>query len=129
MTARGRILGSILAVPLVVVTAACSSNSGGSASAVCAEQYQFDDRTYVDIEDLDITVGQELGVAVSPPCDDAGGKSNGEKMGEDQTAYRVKGVSPEIAIAVGDSPEQAKIFVSYEGKELPPEVEELKTKS
>ncbi|EHM25666.1 hypothetical protein SPW_5945 [Streptomyces sp. W007] len=37
----------------------------------------------------------------------------------------MKGVTADVAIAVGDDPDDVEIFVSYDGTELPPEVQRL----
>ncbi|MFJ3796300.1 DUF6281 family protein [Streptomyces sp. NPDC090088] len=43
-------------------------------------------------------------------------------MGSAETAYAVTGVSPEVAIAVGDTPGDTTFVAVCSGNELPPEV-------
>ncbi|WP_354006159.1 DUF6281 family protein [Streptomyces sp. NBC_00154] len=40
-------------------------------------------------------------------------------------AYEVDGISPKVAIAIGDTPKTATFFAAYSGSELPPEVQKL----
>ncbi|WP_275297725.1 DUF6281 family protein [Streptomyces sp. Tue 6075] len=42
-----------------------------------------------------------------------------------EPAYGVKGLSPETAIAVGNSPDEAVLVVSYSGTALPPDARKL----
>ncbi|MEV7640967.1 DUF6281 family protein [Streptomyces rubiginosohelvolus] len=56
-------------------------------------------------------------------------RSGREERGPDKAAYEVKGVSADVAIAVGDGPDDVEIFVSYDGTELPPEVRRLEDAS
>nr|WP_239696262.1 DUF6281 family protein [Streptomyces sp. Ncost-T6T-1] len=74
-----------------------------------------------------VEAGRRVGTAVQPACDQQG--ADGEKRGPDKAAYEVKGVSADVAIAVGDDPDDVEIFVSYDGTELPPEVQRLEEAS
>ncbi|MFG2962851.1 DUF6281 family protein [Streptomyces sp. NPDC048288] len=47
------------------------------------------------------------------------------EAGSTETAYAVTGVSPEVAIAVGDTPDDTTFVAVYSGNELPPEVKKL----
>ncbi|MFD6802036.1 DUF6281 family protein, partial [Streptomyces cyaneofuscatus] len=71
------------------------------------------------------SVADKLGTATKPPCDDTGGQNEADEAETLETAYAVNGISPKVAIAVGDTPEDAIFVVSYSGSELPPEVEKL----
>ncbi|MCX4821882.1 DUF6281 family protein [Streptomyces sp. NBC_01142] len=121
-----RSAGLLLAATLTVPTAGCAaddSSDGGAPS--CAIQFTYDGRTYRDVANVDFTVADKLGSATKPPCDDTGGQDEAEEAGTTETAYEVDGLSPKVAIAVGDTPEDAVFVVSYSGSELPPEVKRL----
>ncbi|MFE4330771.1 DUF6281 family protein [Streptomyces sp. NPDC056831] len=107
--------------------AACTagSNSGGKESASCVNRFIYQDRSYRDVANVDFTVGTKLGAATKPPCEDTGGREKDEEPATTETAYKVDGISPKVAIAVGDTPEEATFFAAYSGSELPPEVQRL----
>lgn len=106
--------------------AACTTSNSrdGDGSASCAYRILHQDRTYEDVADVTFTVGGKLGNATQPACDDTGGQE--ETLPADtMTAYEVNGVPPEVAIAVGDTPADARLVVVYSHKELPPEVRKV----
>ncbi|MFB7223116.1 DUF6281 family protein [Streptomyces sp. NPDC056227] len=127
MNWTGRSAGVLLAASMVISTAACTadSSSGGAASGSCANRFTYQERTYRDVANVDFTVGAKLGVATQPPCNDTGGQKKTDEAGTAQTAYEVQGISPEVAIAVGDTPAEASFFAAYSGSDLPPEVQKL----
>ncbi|MFH8881378.1 DUF6281 family protein [Streptomyces californicus] len=108
---------------------ACGSDGGTSTqkSSTCARLFTFEGRQYRDVGDFPIEAGRRVGTAVQPACHLHG--ADGEKRGPDKAAYEVKGVSADVAIAVGDDPGDVEIFVSYHGTELPPEVRRLEDAS
>ncbi|MEU1279515.1 DUF6281 family protein [Streptomyces sp. NPDC005805] len=114
---------------LVCGGAACGSDGGTSTqgSSSCARFFTFEGREYRDVGDFPAEAGRHVGTAVQPACGRHGG--DGEKRGPDKAAYEVKGVSPDVAIAVGDDPDDVEIFVSYDGTEPPPEVRKLEDAS
>ncbi|MFI6938839.1 DUF6281 family protein [Streptomyces sp. NPDC050418] len=117
----------MVAAALLASSACGSGGADGVSGTSCARTYTFEDRSYRDVEELDVKVGSRLGVALQIPCKDQGQSDpDVEPVGPDKTAYEVIGVSPKVAVAVGDSPDDVEVFVSYEGKKLPPEVEKLK---
>ncbi|MFE4383178.1 DUF6281 family protein [Streptomyces cyaneofuscatus] len=121
-----RFAGVLLAASLMVPTAACAGdNSSDEGAQSCAIEYAFEGRTYRDVANVDFTVADKLGTATKPPCDDTGGQNEADEAETLETAYAVNGISPKVAIAVGDTPEDAMFVVSYSGSELPPEVEKL----
>ena len=111
----------------LVVAATLASATGctvsGSSSAVCAYQVTYEGRTYHDVANIDFTVGEKLGTAINPPCNDQGRRT--EERATETTAYRVEGLDPDIAIAVGDL-DDAHLMVVGANKSLPPEVEKLR---
>lgn len=131
MNGTGRSAGVLLAASMVISTAACTAGNsgGGSASGSCVNQFTYQERTYRDVANVDFTVGAKLGVATQPPCDDTGGREKTDETGTAQTAYEVHGISPDMAIAVGDTPADASFFAAYSGADLPPEVQKLRAGS
>jgi len=116
-----------LAAATMVTVVACGagSSSDREASGSCAYQILYQDRTYQDVANVEFTVGEKLGDATQPSCDDTGGQDEVEEPGTTETAYQVDGISPEVAIAVGDTPAAAKFVAVYSGTEPPPEVKKL----
>ena len=120
-----RFAGTLLAASMA--SAACTSASSGAdeGSASCAYQILYEGRTYQDVADVEFTIGRQLGDATLPACDDTGGQDEAEDSDTTLTAYRVKGISPRVAIAVGDAPDDA-VFVSVRsGTDLPADVKML----
>ncbi|MEU9153421.1 DUF6281 family protein [Streptomyces sp. NPDC048417] len=116
----------LLLTALAVAAAACttSSSSDGDGSASCVYRILYQDRTYEDVTDVTFEAGGKLGTATHPSCDDTGGED--ETLPADtMTAYEVDGAPPEVAIAVGDTPANARLVAVYSDKELPPEVQKL----
>ncbi|MET9973040.1 DUF6281 family protein [Streptomyces sp. NPDC006356] len=74
---------------------------------------------------VEFTVGAKLGDATQPPCDNTGGQDEAEESRTTETAYEVDGISPKVAIAVGDTAGDAKFVAVYSGTEPPPEVKKL----
>ncbi|MFD6424729.1 DUF6281 family protein [Streptomyces sp. NPDC060198] len=131
MRGTRRSAGWLGAAVMVLSTAACTA-SGGGGEASCVANFTYQDRSYWDAGKVDFTVGEKLGAAASTPCYDTGDRGKSEEPPtETETAYTVVGVSPELAIAVGDTPESATFFAVHsdaEGAadaEFPPEVRKL----
>jgi len=118
---------SMTLAAVMVSAVACTADSRGDGEALgsCAFRILYQDRTYRDVANVEFTVGAKLGVVTEPPCDDTGGREEAEDSGTTGTAYEVTGISPQVAIAVGDTPGEAKFVVAYSGTELPPEVKRL----
>ncbi|MER6116787.1 DUF6281 family protein [Streptomyces sp. NPDC001743] len=115
----------LLVAAMVMPVAACTADGGG-AEASCVARYTYQDLTYQDVGNVKFTPGKKLGVAAEPPCEDTGGRGGSEEpAGSTETAYEVDGISPEVAIAVGDTPETARFFAVSSGSELPSEVQKL----
>ena len=121
----GRSMALAAAAMVSAVACGAGSSSGGEASGSCAYQILYQDRTYRDVANVEFTVGERLGDATQPPCDDTGGQDEVEEPGTTETACQVDGISPEVAIAVGDTPGEATFVAVYSGAELPPEVKKL----
>ncbi|MGY0069238.1 DUF6281 family protein [Streptomyces sp. QTS137] len=118
----------LLVAAMVMPAVACTSESssdGGERAASCAYQVLYQDRTYRDVANVEFTAGEKLGPATVPPCDDTGGGDDAEQVKETTTAYKVNGISPEAAVAVGDSPDDTTLVAAYSGNELPSEIQKL----
>ncbi|MFC8826326.1 DUF6281 family protein [Streptomyces sp. NPDC057137] len=128
MSWAGRSAGVLLAATMVVSATACTADSdgdGGEQAGSCALQFTYEGRTYRDVANVDFAIADKLGTATKPPCDDTGGQDEAEGAGTTETAYKVNGISPTVAIAVGETPEEAIFVASYSGSKLPPEVQKL----
>ncbi|MEV0300028.1 DUF6281 family protein [Streptomyces prasinus] len=118
----------LLVAAMVMPTVACTSESssgGGERAASCAYRILYQDRTYRDVANVEFTAGEKLGPATIPPCDDTGGRDKDEQAEETMTAYRVDGISPQLAVAVGDTPDDTTFVAAYTGDRLPPEIRKL----
>ncbi|MFI2423617.1 DUF6281 family protein [Streptomyces sp. NPDC018955] len=126
MRRPGRITRPPLVAALLMLAVACTSGSGGGeGEASCAYLVRYQDRTYQGVAGVRFTVGEELGPATLPPCDDTGGRDEAGQAGETTTAYRVDGVSSEVAVAVGDGPDDTTFVAAHPDEGLPPEVRKL----
>ncbi|MBL3670685.1 hypothetical protein JL475_32905 [Streptomyces sp. M2CJ-2] len=129
MSRSGRTTRMLLVAAMVTSAVACtsenSSDGGGEQAASCAYRVLYQDRTYRDVANVEFTAGEKLGPATIPPCDDTGGQDEGEQAGETTTVHKVDGVSPEVAVAVGDAPGDVIFVAAHLGDELPPEIRKL----
>jgi hypothetical protein len=125
---RGRFVRVLSAAAVVAVSVGgCTSVSGGGDSAAsCAFLVEYENRTYSDVANIDFTVGDELGAATLPTCDDTpNDHDDGETAPAATTAYAVEGLDPSIAIAVGGAPDDVVLVAVRSGTEIPPEVQKL----
>ncbi|WP_405476060.1 DUF6281 family protein [Streptomyces sp. NBC_00009] len=116
---------------LVMLSAAAACGSDGTeakSEGVCPRAFTYDDRTYTSVANVEFRVGSKLGTATPPPCNDTGGQEDGTQLAA-ENAYAVKGISPKVAIAVGETPEEAVLTAVFSGKEVPPEVKKLINRS
>ncbi|MFE2533582.1 DUF6281 family protein [Streptomyces sp. NPDC059371] len=117
-----------LAAILVTTSAACtasSSSDGGSSASSCAYRVEYEDHTYSGAEAKGFTLGDKLGAATLPPCDDTSGDDNdGRATAASATAYAIKGVDPGIAIALKGSSDDV-IFVNVGSDTELPEIKKL----
>ncbi|MFF5370141.1 DUF6281 family protein [Streptomyces sp. NPDC013187] len=123
--AKRSVLALLTAAAAASVSACEPEEDSGEAAASCVYVVTYDGRTYRDVANVEFTVGNELGTATQPPCDDTGGRNKGEEPSTTETAYAVDGISPTVAIAVGDAPDDVRFVAVHRGNELPPEVEKL----
>ncbi|MFJ9109318.1 DUF6281 family protein [Streptomyces sp. NPDC102283] len=122
----GRSASALLAAAMVMTAAGCTAGGdSGEGEASCAFEVTYQGRAYRDVANVEFTVTDKLGTATQSPCDDTGGDEATVEKATRESAYGVKGLSPETAIAVGGSPKDAVFVVSYSGSTLPPEIRKL----
>ncbi len=99
-TGAVRVLVAVVtAATAVGCTASGSGGDGGSASS-CAYLVVYQERAYAGTEVAGFTIGDELGAATIPPCDDTpDDDSDGRTTPDLTTAYSIEGVDPGVAIA------------------------------
>ncbi|MGW4494944.1 DUF6281 family protein [Streptomyces sp. NPDC004376] len=120
--------GAFLAAAVVALCASCAgapSPDGGGAAKSCAYRVAYDGRQYGDVPHAEFEVGEKLGPAVLPPCDDTPNAGDGPETPEPRTAYAVKGVDPRVAITLEDAPRGVLLVADDARKALPPEVAKL----
>ncbi|WP_405677595.1 DUF6281 family protein [Streptomyces sp. NBC_01511] len=128
------VVGTLAIAALTFGTACGSENaeqsqssgeiSDSSAEGACANVLSFDGNRYAHLANIDFQVTEKAGTATREECDDSGGSdSPGEQ--EEQSAFRVDGVSPSVAIAVGATPATAKLFLSDKESGIPEELRDL----
>ncbi|MET7848030.1 DUF6281 family protein [Streptomyces avermitilis] len=104
----------LAAAALAVLAVGCTPWDGGGVSAgSCADVMEFDHHTYLSVGDVEFTAGAKAGAAGRPPCDDTGEESD-EETRFDRIAYEVEGLDPGVAIAVGDSPDDVRLYALYD---------------
>ncbi|MFB8778012.1 DUF6281 family protein [Streptomyces broussonetiae] len=99
-------VGGVLGVLGVVGGTGCGAPDGGSGDGTCAYVVVHDGRAYWGTgDDRGFEVGEVVGAATQPRCDDAPGRGDGGTDVQTLTAYRVQGVAVGTAIAVGVAPD------------------------
>ncbi|MFF3306108.1 DUF6281 family protein [Streptomyces sp. NPDC002952] len=98
---------------------------GGEAASSCAFVVEYEGRTYQDVADIPFTVGDALGEAVVPACDDTPSDGDDGVPRSATTAYAVAELDPAIAVAVGDAPGDVRLVAVHRDGELPSSVGEL----
>lgn len=117
---------TLLSAVLVTMSVACtsSSDSGESASS-CAYRAEYQNRTYSGAEARGFTLGNKLGAATLPPCDDTpSDDSDGQTTPTSTTAYAIEGVDPSIAIALEQASDDV-IFVNVDSDTKLPEIKKM----
>lgn len=127
MSRTGRCTGLLATAAMAMPVAACTAGGGGGGDgeASCADLCTYQAASYTGLgPNVKFTLGKKLGVATQTGCDDTG-RGESEDPVRTETVYEVDGISPEDAIAIGDTPKTATLFAVYSGKEAPPEVRKL----
>lgn len=116
---------ALLAVAAALL-GACNAGDTGSGSASCASAIEYDRHQYLGhaahVAPGDL--GQELGEARIPPCNDTGDASG---SGEAIAAMEIQGVSPEVAVAASYSSDVIFVRVDHPFESLPEQVRRLLT--
>ncbi|MDT7847787.1 DUF6281 family protein [Streptomyces justiciae] len=124
---RHAIAAGLAAVAFTAVGCGSEGSEGAESSgeSVCASDFSYEGRTYIKLSDVEFKVGQKVGTATSPACRDTNDRA-AEVPESSENAYAVSGISPDVVIAIGSSPEEAEAFrVLRSDKKIPPEVQEL----
>ncbi|MGD6741861.1 DUF6281 family protein [Streptomyces sp. BH106] len=127
MSTRSRRLpwySGMVMVVAALTTGCAAQGGGGEAAGLCAIAAKYEGRTYTQVANVDFTVGEALGPAEFPPCDDT--PNDGDAAGpEPTTAYSVDGLNPRIAIAIRYTSDKVMLLAVQPGGSLPPEVKTL----
>ncbi|MFD7181283.1 DUF6281 family protein [Streptomyces sp. NPDC059904] len=128
MSTRSRRLplhSGMVMVVAALTTACTAQGSGGEAQGSCAIAATYGGRTYTQVANVDFTVGEALGRAEFPPCNDTPGHDDDAAGPEPTTAYAVDGLNPRTAIAVRYTSDEVMLLAVQPGGNLPPEVKAL----
>ncbi|MFJ8536386.1 DUF6281 family protein [Streptomyces sp. NPDC093591] len=104
-TGRRLVMTSLLIA--AAVGCAASGGTDGAGEASCVYLVSYDGRTYSDVANVEFTVGEELGTATIPECDDTPNNPGDTVPERTITAYEVEGMDRAVAIAVGDTAAEA----------------------
>ncbi len=104
-------LAALAALVTAHLAVGCTALDGdGESSASCAFAVDHGDRVYIHVGDVEYELGALVGTARQWVCDDTGGSEevrDDEIPVEELTAYQayaIKGIDPDDAIAVRESP-------------------------
>ncbi|GAB2876361.1 hypothetical protein GCM10027074_50490 [Streptomyces deserti] len=124
---------ALLAATAASLCAACTSVSDDEGDVrtapSCAYVVEYDSRRYLGRGETDLPVGESLGGATRPACDDTPGDGDDGEGPTLTTAFAVRGVDPSVAIAVAENPGEYRLAVVDHVEELPPELKKLIEKS
>ncbi|WP_051741182.1 DUF6281 family protein [Streptomyces xylophagus] len=119
-------LTAVLATMSVACTSSSNSSDDGESASSCAYVVDYRSHRYSGAEAKGFTVGDKLGAATLPPCDDTpGDDSDGQTAPTSTTAYAIKGVDPSVAIALDQSSDDDVIFVNVDSDKKLPEIKKL----
>ncbi|MFJ8083326.1 DUF6281 family protein [Streptomyces sp. NPDC096205] len=123
-----RLVRGAVGVAVVTVLAGCTvgGGDGGEGAASCAYIALYDGRRYFGYGAGDFELGERLGTAVLPSCDDTGGYPDDPGVPERRVpAYAIKGIDPTVAITTGTDSPDTVLVADGAGETLPPEVREV----
>lgn len=101
------------------------ADEGGDTSS-CLAAFDYDGRRYGFLpaeKQVPFEVAGQIDDATIPPCSDGGPSQNGTPVAQQIPAYRIVGLDPADAFAIGPS-ERARM-VAVLGERLPPAVEKF----
>ncbi|MFF7274382.1 DUF6281 family protein [Streptomyces griseorubiginosus] len=107
MTTALRVLAFVL---LAALTGCGPGEESGEAASSCAGAVRYENRVYLPAGEIGFTVGERLGTAEIPECDDTPGDSEVAIPHGTTGAYAVEGREPAEAIAVGDTAAGARLM-------------------
>ncbi|MFF6875309.1 MULTISPECIES: DUF6281 family protein [unclassified Streptomyces] len=119
---------ALLAVTLLSLSVGCTAASPDDEAqpqASCAYVIEYDSRRYLGREVTDVPVGESLGSATRPACDDTPGDGDDGEGPVLMTAFALRGVDPAVAIAVAEDPGAYRLAVADSVKELPPALRKM----
>jgi hypothetical protein len=105
----------VMTVAMLVAAVGCTvdgdaTSRDGEAATSCAGVVSFENRRYLPSDRADFTVGERLGTATVPACDDTPGDDEVAVPEATTGAYAVEGRDPAEAVAVGDTPAGARLM-------------------
>lgn len=115
---------AVVAVAALSAGCAPSPEGGARAEASCAYVVEYDGRRYVDRAGTGVPVGQRLGTATLPACDDTPNVGDDGEGPASVTAFAVRGVDPAVAVAVAEDGTY-RLVVADSDRKLPPELQKL----
>ncbi|GAB3561927.1 DUF6281 family protein [Spelaeicoccus albus] len=93
----------------VLLASGCTSSGSGGGS--CEDRVKFEHRMYTGLANVDFTTGERLGTGRIPQCNDTGGSGKRSEPPEPlQTIFAVKGLDPSVAVAAGESRDDAGFY-------------------
>ncbi|WP_458248677.1 DUF6281 family protein [Streptomyces sp. MAI_2237] len=97
---------TFLAAALATLSTACTSGGDGESASSCASRVEYREHTYMGSGAKNFTIGDRLGAAILPPCDDTprDDSPDAPTAPASVTAFAIKGVDPRIAIALVTRP-------------------------
>ncbi|MFI9760823.1 DUF6281 family protein [Streptomyces sp. NPDC051963] len=125
MTGRAIPVRILMAVAAVAAVTGCGSSGSddGDESASCDYRVVYEGHTYGDVANVRFEVGEKLGTVTLPACDDT--NEGPKESPTTSTAYAVRGLDPDIALAVGETPSEAIFVAVNPDNDLPTEVKKL----
>ncbi|WP_079148928.1 DUF6281 family protein [Streptomyces agglomeratus] len=90
---NGKSVWILLAAAITTFSVGCASSSGdgGDSASSCAFLVEYDKHRYIGTDNTNISVGDELGTATRPACDDTpNDNSDDETTASSTTAYTVE---------------------------------------
>ncbi|MFI8193035.1 DUF6281 family protein [Streptomyces sp. NPDC085946] len=124
---RRTALAVLPAVIAAAVTAGCAEPAGETAGSApsCAYVVEYDGRRYLGRDGTGLPVGEPLGSAVRPACDDTPNDPDPGDRRTRVTAHAVEGVDPSVALAVAEAPGDFLLVTADSLTTLPPELRRL----
>ncbi|UDM05531.1 DUF6281 family protein [Streptomyces longhuiensis] len=107
----------------LALAAGCSDADSADAQGTCMGMIKFAGRTYMGTyKDLPLKTGDRLGSTRPEPCNDTG---SSRPVSKEPTlkVYRVIGIDAKLAVGVGDTVQDVRLYAVRDGKKVPRDVE------